>query len=492
MHKPYNLAFESELIPVLSTEMIAPQLNDYVVPAITECFTNIIDMLNKYNIKNSTEAFHKREIAAEFTKLDTIITKRFGIPFKHIATSFTAYAVYVVAPKTNSVLNRTIEEEYKNVKQYLNETDTKDTSAKQITSYDYEVNEVMANWKKSIDELEKTMNTTGVVVDLKKAYIYNYPETSTNFVLCDIYNNVFTYKLNANHLTATLLHEIGHAFTMTEYNYRTVRNTSVLLDSIQTTVLKHNKPIKEALLLAYGKAYGTDDAKKLQNKNVVTVIVASIEAALADFTAFSESMYNSIDPEQLADQFSGRFGMGAYLAEALSNINNITLAAFKVELITSLAAFLTMGFIFMLLITGSIAMAGSVILGWIATGVLTMVISIILSGMLAAGGVTLERTYDENKARLIRLRHELVRQIRSYDLDKTTMKMVLDRLDILDKIISDTPDDTSGVTNSIFNFFRTHTFKGKQFLEYDQFEQLIETLMENNLHVVSAKLKSTL
>jgi hypothetical protein len=492
MHKPYNLAFESELIPVLSTEMIAPQLNDYVVPAITECFTNIIDMLNKYNIKNSTEAFHKREIAAEFTKLDTIITKRFGIPFKIIATTTTAFTIYVVAPKTNSVINRHIEEEYDEIKKYLSEADTKDTPAKQITSYDDEINEVIVNWIKGMDELEKAMNTTGVVVDLKKAYIYNYPQTATNFILCDIYNNIINYQLSAEHLTAALLHEIGHAFTITEYNYRTVRNTSVLLDTIQTTVLKQNKPLKEALLLAYSEAYGKDAAKKLQNKNVVTVLVASIEAALFEFTAFSKSMYDAIDSEQLADQFSGRFGMGAYLAEVLDKITKTTMSTFKITLLMSLAVFLSIIFVFIFLITGSVVFAGSTALGWLVTTTITYVVSTIFTAISAAEEPASERTYDDDKTRMIRIRNELVREIRSYDLDKATIKVILERLDILDKIIANTPSETDGVINSIYSFFRKRNSKGKQLLEYDQFEQLIEKLMENNLHVVSAKIKSTL
>jgi hypothetical protein len=103
------------------------------------------------------------------------------------------------------------------------------------------------------------------------------------------------------------------------------------------------------------------------------------------------------------------------------------------------------------------------------------------------------RTYDDDKTRMIRIRHELVRQIRSYDLDKTTIKVILERLDILDKIIAITPNNnTDGIINSIYLFFRKRNFIGKQLLEYDQFEQLIETLMENNLHIASAKIKSTL
>lgn len=492
MHTPYTLGLESDSVPVLSTEMIQPQLNDYVTPAITECFTNIIDMVNKYSIINSVDAFNKREIASEFTKLDAIITKRFGIPFKHIATSFTAYAVYVVAPKTNSILNKNIEEHYNEVKKMLSGTDTKNTPANLITSYEHEADAVMANWKKGMDDLEKTMNTSGVVVDLKKAYIYNYPESATNFILCDIYNNIINYKLTAEHLTAILLHEIGHAFTMTEYNYRTVNNTSVLLDSIQTMVIKQNKPLKEALLLAYSKAYGTDAAKKLHNKNVVTVLVASVEAALSDFTAFSKSMYNNIDAEQLADQFAGRFGMGAYLVEGLTNLNTVARDMYQMEMIMSMAMSITLGFIYLILISGNVIVAGVGILAVVAFTMLFMGIGIILDAMLSSGGLTSERTYDSDKVRLARIRNELVRQIRNYDLDKSVIKMILERLDIVDKIISETPNDTDGVVNSIYSFFRNHTSKGKKLSEYDQFEQLIETLMENNLHIASAKIKSTL
>jgi predicted Zn-dependent protease with MMP-like domain len=499
MQTPYSLAFENDSVsPVLSTEMIDPQLNDYVVPAITECFTNIVKMVHKYNIKSSVAAFKRPEIAAEFTKLDAIISKRFGIPYKHIATKSTAYAVFIVAPKIDSILKRNIEELHDELKDYFDDTEIKDTPPDQIISYDHEFNQVLFNLVKSIDELEKAMNTTGVVVDLKKAYIYNYPQTAINFIACNIYTNVVVFKWNAKHLTAVLLHEIGHSFTMTEYTYRTVRNTSVLLDSIQTTVMKQNKPLKEALLLAYSKAYGNDAAKKLENKNVVTVIVASAEAALFEFDAFSKSMYNAIDSEQLADQFSGRFGMGAYLAEALSNVYVLNDKYYKIMLIMSymnvmIFVYINVLFNFGAIDAGKFKLAGYLAIGAVIVYMLLQVIAIFLYAILTSGGLTLERTYDANKTRLIRMRHELVRQIRSYDLDKDTIKMVLDRLDFIDKIISSMPDDDkNGMFNRIISFFRTHTSEGKRLYEYDQFEQLIETLMENNLHVVSAKLKSTL
>jgi hypothetical protein len=498
MQTPYRLAFENYRAPVLSTEMIAQQLNDYVVPAITECFVNIINMVKSdFSIKNSVDAFKKREIAAEFTKLDTIITKRFGIPFKHIATTTkTSYAVFVLAPKINGILDRFIKEEYDYFKDYISTVDIKNTPSEQMISYDDQPDELTVNWIKGIDELEKTMNTTGVVVDLKKAYVHNYPQTATNFVMCDVYENIINYNWNANYFTAFLLHEIGHSFTATEYTYRTVRNTSVLLDSIQTTVMKQNKPLKEALLLAYSKAYGDVASKKLQNKNVVTVIVASAEAALFEFDAFSKSMYNAIDSEQLADQFSGRFGMGAYLAEALSNDNAIYYASknqYQIEMLMSHGNIMLLIYMLALLTTGKLLLSGYIVIGGVIAYLLFKVVSIIFDAMSVAGEPPTARTYDDDKTRMIRIRHELVRQIRSYDLDKATIKVILERLDILDKIIAITPNNTKdGIINSIYLFFRKRNFIGKQLLEYDQFEQLIETLMENNLHVASAKIKSTL
>lgn len=476
----------------LSLEMIDPQMNDYVVNAIKDCFDELSAFIKDNSINNTYSLFDNRDAYTIIKKLDIIISKRFGINFKHTGTTMTEYGALTVPPKNFSILNTDIEEIYQNTTYYLKMKGLKDSNAlptEEIKNSDYNHTDMLFRWKKSMDALEKAMNTTGVVIDLKKAVIYGLPDTYHVFLTADFCSLVNELELDSDELTAVLLHEIGHAFTHIEYSYRTVNNTSVLMDTIKENVERHNKTYKESLLLAYKELF-KEVPVTLEKANTVTVVLATVERFIKEHNYINDSLVASTDSEQLADQFAGRFGMGAALITSLTKIYKkypdqqwyVTMAS--VNLVYALQIFAV----------GLISGVGTgVILATVTISVLLLsILSMITYSIFSyttGGNVAVVKTYDDNKQRLIRVRNELVRNIRSSKLDNNVIKDLIAQVDSVSLIINALPDEKPMF---IDNFFQTMTTKGKRMLELQKLEQITESLMENDLHIAAAKIKTLL
>jgi len=485
-----NKLFNNPKDQILSTEMIEPQHNDYILPALRQEFKSIIDGIRDHTLINSDAIFKNKTTYANITNIDTIITERFGISFKHVANTNNNYGIWTTPPSNYNILYKNIEDDYNNSKDYiktLNKQDSGYKTVEQIKYAKYDTNDMLFNWIKSVKALDKTLNTSNVTIDYKQARIIGLPTDYKVFILGDIYSLIVNMKLDENELTAILLHEIGHAFNTIEYAYRSVNNTSVLLDSLQTNISKKNKSFKDSLVLAYEHTYNEKLSKDTIDSKLALIHI--LGKHIDKNTAMNNVPHGNTDNEQLADQFTARFGEYNSLSTALEKVylefdNNPFEYKYSNVLILFILPMLYFSII-VILLTGLLS-AGLLFIGGYT---LTVSITYLLQSILTSGNMSTGDTYDDTIRRIIRIKNDMVRQLRIYgkSMDKNDIDNILANITRVDKVIETIPKMDN--TTFIDRFIRNYTSSGKQAVRLKLTEQLIEDLTENDLHIATYKLK---
>ena len=476
---------DSDIFYKLSTESIAPQHNDYTVPLIVSEFQKIIDVMEKNNYITSTQAVKDKDIHQALIDIDNIISKRFGVKYKHVSSNNGAYACFTAPPSNYSSITKFNSEFFKYIKSTVkNMSSDKTKTAEQIKTLERDSQDLTYRWVESMKTIEKTLNTKGVGIDLQKAVITNLPSEYVVFVLINIPLLVTTVKLTASQIAAVLYHEIGHSFTHIEYSYKTVTNTTALTDAIREGIEKKNKSLKDSLLIAYERTY-KEDIGKFKDKNTVLVLLKTVEKHIEHHVGFNPARNGSVDSEQLADQFSTRFGFGTDIVVALKLLDEYVKSEYTGTFAYSLM--LLEGF---LLFTLFGTLLTSTLLGGLTIAVvvyIAMLIVNIINSYISSGNIEIDKTYDSYKNRLIRIKNDIVRQIRTSDIPKDVIKGILDSVENINLMLKDLPDDQPGL---IDKFMINFTSSGKRATEYKNIEEVTEVLMENNLHIAAAKFKN--
>ena len=458
----------------LSKEMIKPQPNDWVVPAIENMFKKIQDEVSKLGNNIKGAYFKNKNIKKYYAEIDKLVKDRFGIPIHH-AYAPIPYAVYTVAPK--STFNTIKRFNLGIIGSIANNAKDSNTDVVDMTKADQRM-QAMANLTKANAELEKTLNSDGVIIDLDKAVIKNLPKDYYIQVITSPYILFEKFNFSPLEVTALLLHEVGHAFTHLEYSYKNVALTTNLVDTITENVAK-NKSTKDILKIVYQDVLdgNPDDVK---DGNLITIGLKTINKYQAYVMYNNNNFHSDTDSEQLADQFSARMGLGNELILSLNTIIKTYGYRPPAQDPSTGEYLLVFGVTAMYIIMAASAL-GSVI---------GAIFGIIISAVLA---LKLYRekspssTYDDDYRRLKRIRNDMVRQMRLYKLDKKIIQSYLDTIDYTDKLLAKlkVPKYESIITKI---YYRMHTSKVNM-IDVKYIEQLTEDLMENDLHTASMKLK---
>lgn len=452
----------------ISTEMIEVQNNDADIARINSIFKEIIEYSNKLTVKNGIDFINKKPFKPLINEIDKIIGDRFGIKCKHIHSEGTGYACIPSSPPNYNIINKSnleIYERYKNIKSKRN-YDNIDN---------YTINTEPAILKKHIENMnavKKSIKDNDFRIDLNKARIYGLPSSYKVSMLVDLKMMIYVMKCDANELTAILLHEIGHIFTHLEYVYRNVEITSSLIDIIQEESIKKNKGSKQVLQYVYEELGGDDDITGVNTVTATIKVYDEYRRYLSDKD--SETEYRSTDSEALADMFSNRFGYGIYLATGLDKMyaiyrpkTNMLLGLFNVNY----------GLFILLLLE-------IIMYGVAATIIFFIIINIIIS--VITGGGTKHLVYDTDVRRFIKIKNEMVRQLRSMNGDKESIKTMLKSLDQISDIIKNQPKDMVHIFDKIVRLFNSKAGRRVSLRELDE---LVDDLTSNDLHIVSNKLK---
>lgn len=497
-------AFKREEISI-THEMIEQQHNDYVVTALNEIFLELINEINgNSKIKKSSDLYKDSKTLQLMNKLDYTIEERFGIPLKTVAVDGSyQFSVLINSPKDVEVLDNTMTSDVLTstkevVEQYrLVDQNTKDKrDVNEISMFgrlDQKDNlDLIYNYRKSLLSLRDKLKTGSVFVDRKKGKIIGLPSDLITYLEHDFVSYVKKVKLTAEELTGCVLHEVGHAFTIIEYAYRSVTNTSVLIDTFLENIDKKNKTPKDSLILAYEKVSG-DTSTEYKTKDATTATIYMLDSFLKENRfILTGTAHSSVDAEQLADQFMGRFGVGEYVITALEKMhgyfnkqegNNM----FKSNIFFCFWLVSTTVFAILMYLWGMGFLTVIAVLTIIA-GVWGKLFIHDLSVYDSDPGYA--ATVDDNKRRYTRIRNELVRRLRtSESASKASVKSMIDSLDKVDAILQSVPDTKVSLIDSIIRKLSSST---KHRLEIRNIERMIEDLSENNLYVAAAKIQNKL
>ena len=463
----------------ISNEMIAPQLGDQFVTDLIKEYTIISDEVRSANFKKAIECMKVTTIANTLKRIDSLYTERFGVTVKHISSSFTGPAACLsLPPEGFSVLSQDVSTDfYETVERESNKQNIKRTVTDEDIDNIVDITDdnLAVQINKSVKGLKTALNTDGITFDLQRAKIHGLPKDYTINIIND-FTLIKTFDLTPEELVAIELHEFGHAWTYLEYGYRSVINTTVMSDTMLDLVRNKNKSPKESLIMAYEKATGDSTLRSIKDKSMFTVVTV----ALTRLANMNSATHAFTDSEQLADSFSGRFGMSGALASALDKMGNeyrTSMVSVKTEMfMVSLIVILNT----ILCILTSSALA--ILLAPVGVGLTILTYRLIFDGER----INENMAYDTDIRRLERIKNEIIRNIRTLNLDGDITKKLLKQYKIVDDIVKKTPEQWIGPIEKI-----GRVLWNSNKVEIKRIEQLTEDLMDNDLYAKAAELKFT-
>jgi len=464
----------------LSLEMIDPQVNDKFTKDLIAKFDEIRNAFINNGYVTNAGFLKSPDNVKLLEDIEDMTKKRIGIrPYIKLADEYYNFGVVTLPPPRFNIIDGDVNDWYKDMQVYF---------SKNPTTSD---NVMWYKMMKSLEGMNKALNTDGILIDRKNAVMKNLPEEYKVYVTGDLAFYINEVKKTSEEIAATFIHEMGHAWTTIEASYRTIYNTTVLLESIGDSVIKQNKDAKESLLLAYEKTF-KKSGSELKDKNINTVFLAAVNEIYVSGYGFGLSNHVTTDCEQLADQFASRFGLGGALSSGLVKYQKLAAIYYGVydpmENIKIMSSFVGVyGFVLMLVSGFSIlaATGGGVIL--FSFAFIMTVLGELSNVSSTSKQLSTFQTYDTGRQRIARLRNDLVRQVRLLNLDKDTAKAYLDNYNKIARLVEEMPIDDLNFFEKLYLKFSESARNG---FEAKRIEEAIENLMENPLYISSLKFKT--
>lgn len=440
-------------------ESIAFQKSDLFV-AITNC----LDKIRSMNFKVAEKIFYSSK---EVQELQQVIESHTGIPFDFEDRQNGGFAVYL--PR----LSQTI---------FDNDVDL---WIKQQYVKDYDKHYDM---KRLLSLLSK--DVVKGTVDLKRSRVTgDLCKLRCKMFLPRVYLQL---KIFSNEeLASFILHEIGHVFTTYEYLTRssnTNQALSILLKTVDGSVSYSDKTIilaKCAEKLKLDKESQNLLEKETDPTKITSILISNtIQVARSELGA---SVFDINSCEYLADEFAARHGAGKYLITAMDKMGEYDTSMSTSEYLElNFGSMMSLAF---LLITPLTMGAGAV-------GLMTGAgISGIISLIWTAIGLSSENTYRDTHdiygndfTRFSRVKHQMIQRLKDNTISKDERDVLLEHLDVVTPIIEkNLVHDKTKLRNKIAMFFSsTH----KRDFEYMRLQKDLELLGNNDLYVMSQKLKT--
>lgn len=361
----------------------------------------------------------------------------------------------------------------------------------------------------NIGVLDSFAKFNAIYIDEDKAKISNLPKDFEAIITIN-FNEIFNPRIDSElskaggitdeEITAIILHEVGHVFTLLSYAYKTRASRITFEDVLRDQQKKGSEP-KKQIIMAYKEAYDKNlDLKEFNNKSTVQTAFICIKKRF-DRYKFDGSKRASTDAEFAADQFVSRFGLGEPLGRALRKLSigidpiiigsmadidiyDIVVFLFSIwalATISAVLAFVVGGTTMAMLICGLLVILGI----WYVS---YNYINLMARSLYSVSG----RVYDNDIRRIERISNDIVRQIRTQEdrFSKEQLESMLQQVERIDAIVEHYKaigmECTNIPTNKFFEFFSSNYASSKALEELDV---VMESLMENRLHTVSKQFK---
>lgn len=468
----------------IATEAIHPQINDPVITKMLDIIANLREAYknNDYAYSNSLERYKK--------EMSKVITDRFGFTIEMMYldenTDEIAYTYPIVLRPVNAISGYSIEF-VEALQEALNEYSKKqmdksinNTIEDRMVSED-DWSKLALAYAKSMEAYTDIKKMANIDIDLKKAYVHNFPKDIAGYVgfnlnlLRPVPGNP-NAELTDKEILGIIWHEVGHNFSSIENTYKGVRNTIMLTETIREEMLKKNKSKEETIKIIYKKMTGKVDKGSEVLDTTYNLI---IEQLAGEYMTFSD--LSVTDNEHLADLFTARFGIGGDCVSGLTKIQESWggYHTFSKQLVSLITVFgITTGI-------GALGFfTGGIILGTIAG-----VISAFIGGksVYNKGHQWFQNTHDIDYERLRRVKIDLIRQIKNHNLSIDNKKDLLELLDQTEKLFNVIPEPTESIGSMVDRIFDS---VARTVFNQKRAEKLYETLLDNELHAGAARLQT--
>jgi len=380
-------------------------------------------------------------------KLESEIFSRLGIKAKIITTSHAAAVIPFYANKNHVFLNEYIRGDF-NIREQ--------------------------------QKLLKNMQGKRGTVDLDKAKVTGIFSEYVHPVYLNFFFLVKTMGMSAAQIAAVTLHELGHAFYACYYANRTDETNQVLASiakNIMGTETGEVEYIYRELEKINPSVTKGEIDKMLNGPRVVAgatwfkIVVGIVRSQFVDDT------YNQTAFEQRADNFAARFGYGKEIVLALDKLyqfapeKNSSMRLF-VQMVSATTFIVGCLLIFSLIATASVGVA--------------LFFAVMKFIMLQTHREDMkDHTYDNLKMRYLRIRQDVIDQLKDKELDKTQVKEMIDVITELDYSIK-----TTSTVKVLPEYVANFLFSGARQAEKSiTDQQLMEELASNELFVQAAQFR---
>lgn len=289
-------------------------------------------------------------------------------------------------------------------------------------------------------------------------------------------------KYSAEELAAVALHEVGHLFTYCEYMSRTVTTNQVLAGMAAALGKAGTPEEREAVLISTKKALHLDIdtgelAKEKDNEVVTYVVISNVAKVTAD--EIGHNIYDLSSWEMLSDQYVARQGAGKYLVTALEKLyrsmNNISFR--------STPEYIAMEALkFSLVVGGLVLEVASIMAPWVKLGGWLM--RMIGMAMIVMDGMG-DGTYDRPGMRLLRVRNQIVEEMKDKKVKGEYAERLSDDLAAIDVVLKEV-NDREQLWGKLWNLFSKDS---RRRLSQEQLTRELETIASNDLFAASLRLR---
>lgn len=345
------------------------------------------------------------------------------------------------------------------------------------------------DWHGQVDIAEQTkllasMNGKRGTVDNKNAKLGGIFSEYEHPVYLSFHVLMKDLKLSPAEVVAVLLHELGHGFYACEYADRVATCNQVLTNVAREISKEPNTRKADYVYMELLKVNPetTKDIAKEMIKGEKVVFGNRAFKYMVDTVLYQldNGKYDSTSFENLADNFSARFGYGRALVSGLAKLDgefNENRSRFFMHwlsvfaMIGSFAIFATCIFYVELL--------AAFYFGMFAYGLASFVFG-------TAGEEGHDYTYDDIKIRYKRIRDQLVERIKAGSVPKSQVKDLVIAIEQVDQLVKDTGQYRSTL-DIVMNYLRPANYRAKTSIER---QQMLEDLATNKFFVQSLKLQA--
>lgn len=327
------------------------------------------------------------------------------------------------------------------------------------------INSINRNYISSVDGLAMVNSAKDVVkgtVNLKTGRVTGIFEEIKVTIHLPFYM-FLTKTYEPEEIAAITLHEVGHIFTYCEFITRTVSTNQALaglskaLDNsgtVEERVVVLSS-VKKALNL---KELDEKELAKSNNKKIVEIVVITNIIKETE-SELGSNVYDFSTWEYLADQYATRYGAGRYL---ITSLDKMFKGSFNISF-RSLAVYLAFE----------------------AFKLLSVMLNPVLPLMFGVFDSEGDGTYDKPEARFLRVRNQIVENLKIKDLPTERIENLKEDLVKVDEILKHVTDRRQffGVLIDTFSPTARRRYNQKKL------QQELEAIAVNDLFVKAAELK---